>query len=328
MTYYEELGISADASAEEIRQAHRRLVKLLHPDQHQDDEDLRRLADLQLMRVNALVAELLDSSAREAYDARLRAGSGPVAALPSPPDRPAHSIYRWAACVISGLAIVALLGVRSPTDVVRTAPGVSASGLGPAEQRETAKGRSRKSAAVPGSQAAVPEVRTHTPPVEQQDPPSPAELRADPEKPVAPQAAQPHHSYDAPPANPDGSGQGAPSLSGIWLYAGGKPSELDKDLYRPEFIELRLRENGGLLHGDYRSRYAVTDLAITPSVNFTFEGKATGESWRWRGTGGATGTLTIRQLHRNAIQVDWRVTDFGANGAGLEFGTATLVRRM
>lgn len=333
MTYYEELGISADASDEEIRQAHRRLVKLLHPDQHQDDEALRRLADLQMMRVNAVVAELLDPSTRKSYDAALRMSANTaVAAVPSASAQPnaANAIYRWAACVISGLALVALLGVRSPTDMVRSAPGASGSGDRPAEEQAPGKRGPRKSTALRGSKAAASDSQTNVAPAAQQTASQPpAEPRVEPEKPAAPPAPPMHHAADTPKPNPEASGQAVvPSLTGVWLYAGGKPSDRDKDLYRPEYIELRIRENGGLLQGDYHSRYAVTDLAIPPSVNFKFEGKAGGESWRWQGAGGATGILTIRQLHRNAIQVDWRVTDFGANGAGLEFGTATLVRRL
>jgi hypothetical protein len=112
------------------------------------------------------------------------------------------------------------------------------------------------------------------------------------------------------------------------LYAGGKASERDKGLYRPEYIEMRISEVGGAVKGDYRSRYAVTNLAISPSVDFTFEGKIDGGPIQWQGAKGALGTLTIRQLHRNAIQVDWKVTNAGESGGGLEFGTATLVRRL
>ena len=44
MNYYEELGIRPDADEEEIRKAHRRLVKLMHPDQHRD-QGMKQLAE-------------------------------------------------------------------------------------------------------------------------------------------------------------------------------------------------------------------------------------------------------------------------------------------
>ena len=44
MDYYEELGVDHSAPVSEIRQAYKRVVRLLHPD-HCEEESLRRLAD-------------------------------------------------------------------------------------------------------------------------------------------------------------------------------------------------------------------------------------------------------------------------------------------
>ena len=66
MNFYEEFGLSPSASAEEIAQAHKRLARLLHPDQLQD-EDLRRLAECQMKRLNAIYAVLSDPQQRLAY---------------------------------------------------------------------------------------------------------------------------------------------------------------------------------------------------------------------------------------------------------------------
>ena len=71
MNYYEELGIKADADEEEIRKAHRRLVKLMHPD-HQRDQNLKMLAETQMRRLNSIVSVLLDPEEREEYDEELR----------------------------------------------------------------------------------------------------------------------------------------------------------------------------------------------------------------------------------------------------------------
>jgi hypothetical protein len=79
MNYYEELGIRPDADTEEIRKAHRRMVKLMHPDQHRD-QGLKQLAETQMRRLNSIVATLLDPEDREEYDEQLRgdsAGSAP-----------------------------------------------------------------------------------------------------------------------------------------------------------------------------------------------------------------------------------------------------------
>lgn len=78
MNYYEELGIRPDADEEEIRKAHRRLVKLMHPDQHRD-EGLKALAETQMRRLNSIVATLLDPEEREEYDEELRGGASEAA---------------------------------------------------------------------------------------------------------------------------------------------------------------------------------------------------------------------------------------------------------
>ena len=72
MNYYEELGIRPDADQEEIRKAHRRLVRLVHPDQHRDPA-MKQLAETQMRRLNSIVATLLDSTRRHEYDEQLRA---------------------------------------------------------------------------------------------------------------------------------------------------------------------------------------------------------------------------------------------------------------
>jgi cytoskeletal protein RodZ len=71
MDYYEELGIAPNATEEDIRRAYRRMTKLLHPDQH-TDEGVKQLAEVQMRRLNSIVAVLLDPAARQEYDYQLR----------------------------------------------------------------------------------------------------------------------------------------------------------------------------------------------------------------------------------------------------------------
>ena len=73
MNFYEELGLSSSASIEEIRQAHRRLARLLHPDKLQD-KNLRHLAECQMKRLNSVYAVLSDAQQRLQYDLGLAAG--------------------------------------------------------------------------------------------------------------------------------------------------------------------------------------------------------------------------------------------------------------
>src|SRR5207237_892696 len=87
MTYYEELGVAQSASREEIRRAYRQLVRLIHPDRCPDPET-RRLADLQMMRLNGLLHTLSDPARRLVYDRSLRS----CAPRAAPKLRPAHAL--------------------------------------------------------------------------------------------------------------------------------------------------------------------------------------------------------------------------------------------
>ena len=101
ITYYEELGVASDASSEEIRDAFRALVRLLHPDQ-QTDEQLKDIAENQMRKLNRIYAVLggthLGLSPEPQFDPTIRAlrefdirmlavshctGQGPVARLAS-----------------------------------------------------------------------------------------------------------------------------------------------------------------------------------------------------------------------------------------------------
>jgi curved DNA-binding protein CbpA len=93
MTYYEELGLSPAASIDQIRHSYKTLVRLLHPDQCHD-ESVKRLAELQMRRLNQILAMLTDPQERGRYDARLMSPAIPPRrradrfVSPVPPTRP------------------------------------------------------------------------------------------------------------------------------------------------------------------------------------------------------------------------------------------------
>src|ERR1700689_4061509 len=67
ITFYEELGVASAASSEEIRDAFRTLVRLLHPDQ-QTDAQLKEVAEKQMRKLNRIYAILSDPERRRQYD--------------------------------------------------------------------------------------------------------------------------------------------------------------------------------------------------------------------------------------------------------------------
>jgi len=108
MTYYEELGIGPDATEQEIRKAHRRLVKLMHPDA-QPDQNLKMLAETQMRRLNSIVSTLLDAEQRRSYDEELLESAG------SSPQRqsflPAFKGIPWWLASAVGAVVLTLVAV-------------------------------------------------------------------------------------------------------------------------------------------------------------------------------------------------------------------------
>jgi molecular chaperone DnaJ len=67
--HYETLRIHSSASQAEIKQAYRRLVKLFHPDSHQETANHE-----QIIRINAAYEVLRDAHRRHTYDQQLGIG--------------------------------------------------------------------------------------------------------------------------------------------------------------------------------------------------------------------------------------------------------------
>ncbi len=86
MNYYDELGVSRDASIEEVHRAYKTLARLIHPD-GQLDEKLRAMAERQMRRLNEVLATLTDAEKRREYDQRLATEermAGERAVVPGP----------------------------------------------------------------------------------------------------------------------------------------------------------------------------------------------------------------------------------------------------
>src|ERR1017187_2466926 len=95
MDYYEELGVDRSASPDEIRQAYRHLVRLLHPD-HCNDDQVRPLADLQMKRLNGVLRVLTNPAERETYDRSVFGDQGSPPTFPAPlPPPPLRGPQVW-----------------------------------------------------------------------------------------------------------------------------------------------------------------------------------------------------------------------------------------
>src|SRR5699024_2667428 len=70
--FYAVLGVSKDASAEEIKKAYRKQARKLHPDRHPGDAD----AEERFKQVGEAYSVLNDAEQRQQYDAIRAMGSG------------------------------------------------------------------------------------------------------------------------------------------------------------------------------------------------------------------------------------------------------------
>ena len=152
--------------------------------------------------------------------------------------------------------------------------------------------------------------------------PPPATAGAPPAATAPPAAPAAPATAVQPPATPEAP----PALAGDWFFL--PAAETGKNGYSPEFIELRLSENQGVIRGRYRARYRVTDRAISPNVAFQFEGRTAAEGGvlPWRGAGGAQGEIRLRLLANGKLEVEWAAAHLG-DDLELISGAATLVRK-
>jgi hypothetical protein len=317
MDYYQELGLDRTASGEEIRQAYHGLVRLLHPDVC-GDGPARRLADLQMKRLNDVVKVLTDPAERAGYDRRLAV---PLpAAIPYRIQRPpGHPWWIGIAATILCAAVVFLR--KPPPSAPQYNPPAGIAAAPPVTPMRTSR-TSKPSLTIrdvhPNSEPLeiVPPIPSNRPVM-----PDSTVVRAsapDILPPGLPQAPAPAHetTLTAPPG-----------MAGEWLFvpsARARPGAL----YPPEYIEMRITEEAGVLRGRYRARYHVADQAISPTVAFEFEGPVGtgGVRLPWSGPGGATGDVSLRLLDNAQMEVTWVATQIGRD-FGLISGTAALIRR-
>jgi curved DNA-binding protein CbpA len=341
MNYYEELGIRPDADQEEIRKAHRRLVRLMHPDQHRDPA-MKQLAETQMRRLNSIVSTVLDAERRREYDEQLRA---------SLTARPAvqtawRKVPWWIASTVG--AVVLTVGAvwfwadhlgssfnsRPPVYITpeNTAatkqdappPTITATVVPstPANDRWRGVSETPKKSASRSAQAPPPRLGTGTPSHEELASSGVTTLQ------VA-MAPKPEAVYTSAsiPSETLHSASGDPA-EGEWVYSPKEPERHKAGFYPPAFISLKLSKNDRGLAGLYKARYEVTDnKPISPDVSFQLTAvDKTSRKFVWEASNGSRGTLAIRSIDGRTMRLEWRTTVFTA-GPALTSGIATLERR-
>ena len=331
MTYYEEFGIPSSATPEQIRIAHRRLMKILHPDLQIEDRT-RQLAEIQSCRINGMAETLLDFERRKIYDASL---------LPLSGQRPrVNSSYSRIALAAVVLLVLIELGIVQAERSQMNPPSIQESQLSivPAT---AIRSTSRSSTALTknGAVAPIANPKISIGPPSFEVPamkPTNVELqvvkvetsRSLPENiGLRPVVEATHRVAVQEPSTEVLANVTESPLAGTWIYVPASAAEEDRVMYRPEYIELRIRTIRGVLEGQYRARYHVPDRPLSPSVGFHFAGQAGNSpaAFRWSGSNGIAGQVDLKLMTANSIQVDWRVTEL-AETADLISGTAILTR--
>jgi curved DNA-binding protein CbpA len=114
VNYYEELGLTPEASDEDVQRAYRNLTRLVHPD-HQVDEELRRLAESQMKRLNTIHDVLTDPVQRQKYDQSLAEDAGGsnrfVPIIVTPAREHSRKLPSWLGSGRGVWVLTALIGV-------------------------------------------------------------------------------------------------------------------------------------------------------------------------------------------------------------------------
>lgn len=324
LTHYDDLGLPASASDEEIREAYLNLVRLLHPDS-QRDPTLKRFTENQMTRVSRAHAVLSDPERRRRYDRTLT--SNGIEKIPELVDSK-RSAGRWRAraLITIGWLICAFAGVvgigwyfSQPADSVQPAQA-SAPPMAPANTRVAPVSNPAAPAADPSD--ASPDLEALR-----------SELAA---AKIARDRALDQTVLQAKELDfltnrvlnvPHGPFFGPARFSGIWVLPPSRTAP-SASAFTPQSVDLIMSEHQGALEGRYRARYPSMGVPDPPMVRFYFQGKCRDDlaNAAWTGDGGSTGEIQLKLTSDNTLQLVWSVTEPGSQ-TGPATGTLVLVRK-
>ncbi len=331
LTHYDDLGLPASASDEEIREAYLNLVRLLHPDL-QNAPSLKRFADFQMKRVSRAHAVLSDPERRRRYDAELARGGGvetdaPVAIKRGAGQWRARALITlgWLICAFAGVVGIGWYVSQQTVASHDAVPAPSQANAAPATTDDP-----RVSAAGPppaGPAAAVTSDKTAD--ADQVR----AEIAADKaardralEQTVV-QARELDFLTRLILASPPRHLVNSSRFAGLWVLP--KPKiEPVSSAFTPESVDLIVNGQQGKIQGRYRAIYPSMGAAEPPIVRFYFEGTCENDigNATWTSQDGSKGEIQLKLAAENMLQLVWSVTDAGSQ-TGPASGTLALVRK-
>jgi curved DNA-binding protein CbpA len=331
LTHYDDLGLRATATDEEIREAYLNLVRLLHPDL-QREPSLKRFAENQMKRVSRAYAVLSDLERRRRYDAEL-ANGGP--AEPEAPISVERSAGRsraralitigWLICAFAGTVGIGWY-VSQQTSASSEPTQVNAATSAPVAGTRVAA--SPGSAAEPGAPAPADagEKGTDLESVRSELAAARQERDRALDQTVR-QAKELDFLTNSILAAPPRPLTVSSSFPGVWTLSPSKITPVSS-AFTPEAVDLIMGEEQGKLQGRYRARYPNMGGPESPMVRFYFEGSARGDvaNGVWTGGDGSRGEIQLKLTSDNTLQLVWSITDAG-NANAPASGTVALVRK-
>jgi curved DNA-binding protein CbpA len=322
LTYYEDLGLSARASGEEVRQAYLNLVRLLHPDLS-SEPSLKRFSENQLKRVSRAYAVLSDPDRRRRYDAQLEKGDEeeppePVSARRSAGRSRARAwiTLGWLICAFAGIVGIGWYmsqqaGAPSEPAQVSAAPNPPAAAATSSAQPTTASsGTTDKSGDLDSLRADL------------------AAAKADRDRALEQTVLQAKElDFLTGRVLSGRPAPGSSRLAGVWLLPVSKVAAM-ASAFTPEAVDLILNVQQDVVQGRFRARYPGMGAPDPPMVRFYFEGKLQDDvvNATWNGEDGSKGEIQLKLSSDNALQLVWSTTQLGKQ-SGPDSGTLALVRK-
>ncbi len=313
LTFYDDLGLRAGASGEEIRAAYLNLVRLLHPDLS-SEPSLKRFSENQLKRVSRAYAVLSDPDRRRRYDGQLTGAADEEPETPLTVKRSAGR-SRARAWITLGWLICAFAGI------VGIGWYVSQQANGPADPAQVS------AAPNPPAMAKSPDGSDTTADLDMLRSEL-ASAKAERERALEQTVLQ-AKELDFLTGRflagrvPEGSSR----FSGVWVLPQPKIAAA-ASAFNPEAVDLIISAQPGTVQGRFRARYPGMGAPDPPMVRFYFEGKLQNDvaNATWTGEDGSKGEIQLKLSSDNALQLVWSTTQPGKQ-TGPDSGTLALVRR-